>query len=82
MDRLVWRRKLEMAVRVSDSCRAHPSADANHASVLGRLNEADRADGGRRCSSRWEAVLSRQSSVTRRGYPRRRVHTAVCCGTW
>ena len=35
MNRIV-RRRLEMAVRVRDFSRAHPSADANYAPVLGR----------------------------------------------
>ncbi len=64
MDRLV-RRKLEMAVRVSDFCRAHPSADANHASVLARLNEAI-GQMEMLVEQQVGAVLSKQSSVTRR----------------
>jgi hypothetical protein len=72
MDRQV-RRKLEMAVRVRDFCRAHPSADANHASVLGRLDEAigrmevliEQQVGG---------FLSKRSSVLRRKELRRRLH--------
>ena len=38
MNRVV-RRKLEMAVRVRDFSRAHPSTDASYATVLGRLDE-------------------------------------------
>jgi hypothetical protein len=62
-----------MAVRVRDFCRAHPSADANHASVLGRLDET---------ISRMEVLieqqvggfLSRRSSTLRRRDVRRRLH--------
>ena len=72
MDRQV-RRKLEMAARVRDFCRAHPSADANHASVLGRLDET---------ISRMEVLieqqvggfLSKRSSTLRRRDIRRRLH--------
>jgi hypothetical protein len=34
------RRRLEMAVRVRDYSRAHPSADASYASVLSRLESS------------------------------------------
>jgi hypothetical protein len=52
MDRIV-RRRLEMAVRVRDFSRAHPSADANYAPVLARLE--DRV-------ARLEAVAKQQQS--------------------
>jgi hypothetical protein len=72
MDRQV-RRKLEMAVRVRDFCRAHPSADANHASVIARIDEA---------IARMEVLveqqvggfLSKHSSVVRRKDLRRRLY--------
>ena len=65
--------KQEMALRVRDFCRAHPSADANHASVLGRLEETigrmevlmEQQVGG---------FLSKRSSVVRRKELRRRLY--------
>ena len=62
-----------MAVRVRDFCRAHPSPDANHASVLARLEET---------VSRMEVLLEQQvggflfkrSSVVRRKDLRRRLY--------
>ena len=62
-----------MAVRVRDFCRAHPPADANHASVPGRLEET---------IGRMEALmeqqvggfLSKRSSVVRRKELRRRLY--------
>ena len=62
-----------MALRVRDFCRAHPSADANHASVLGRLEETigrmevlmEQQVGG---------FLSKRSSVVRRKELRRRLY--------
>jgi hypothetical protein len=67
------RRILEMVLRVLNFWRAHPSADANHASVFGRLEEV---------YSRMEVLvaqqvggfLSRRSSVVRRRELRRRLH--------
>jgi len=72
MNRIV-RRRLEMAVRVRDFSRAHPSADASYAPVLARLE--DRV-------ARMEALarqqqggyLVKRSSVTRRRGLRRRLH--------
>jgi len=67
------RRKLEMAVRVRDFCRAHPSTDANHASVLGRLDEAI----GRMevlIAQQVGGFLSKRSSVLRRKDLRRRLN--------
>ena len=62
-----------MAVRVRDFYRAHPSADANHASVLGRLDEAI----GRMevlVAQQVGGVLSKRSSVLRRKDLRRRLN--------
>jgi hypothetical protein len=72
MNRTV-RRKLEMAVRVRDFSRAHPSADANYAPVLARLEDritrmetlAKQQAGG---------YLAKRSSVVRRKALRRRLH--------
>jgi hypothetical protein len=72
MDRIV-RRRLEMAVRVRDFSRAHPSADANYAPVLARLEDR---------ITRMEALARQQqggyaakrSSVLRRRELRRRLH--------
>jgi hypothetical protein len=72
MNRTV-RRKLEMAVRVRDFSRAHPSADANYAPVLARLEDrivrmealAKQQAGG---------FLVKRSSVVRRRGLRRRLH--------
>jgi hypothetical protein len=72
MDRQV-RRKLEMAVRVGDFFQAHPSADANHALVLGRLKEAI----GRMevlIAQQVGGFLSKRSSVVRRKELRRRLY--------
>jgi hypothetical protein len=63
---------MEMAVRVRDFSRTHPSADASHASVLGRLEET---------ISRMEELagqqvggfLSKHSSTVRRKDIRRRL---------
>src|SRR5512141_1766282 len=67
------RRKIDMAERVRDFSRAHPSADANHASVLARLetviarmNEL----GGQQVGG----FLSKHSSVVRRKQIRRELH--------
>jgi hypothetical protein len=67
------RRRLEMAVRVRDFSRTHPSADASYASVLSRLEGA---------ITRMEALagqqqggyLSKHSSTVRRKDLRRRLH--------
>src|SRR5262245_3914338 len=67
------RRKLEMAVRVRDFFRAHPSADANHASVLGRLDRTiGRMEG--LMEQQVGGFLSKRSSVVRRQDLRRRLH--------
>lgn len=70
------RRRMEMAVRVRDFSRTHPSADASHASVLGRLEET---------IGRMEEVgrqqvggfLSKHSSFVRRKEIRRRLHRGI-----
>jgi hypothetical protein len=70
------RRTLEMAVRVRDFSRAHPSADASFASVLGRLESS---------IGRMEALagqqqggfLSKHSSTVRRQGLRRRLHRGL-----
>jgi hypothetical protein len=72
----VVRRKLEMAVRVRDFSRAHPSADASYAPVLGRLEDrisrmqvlAEQQQGG---------YLSKHSSVVRRQQLRRNLHQGL-----
>lgn len=72
MNRTV-RRKLEMAVRVRDFSGAHPSADANYAPVLARLEDritrmealAKQQEGG---------FLVKRSSVVRRRGLRKRLH--------
>ena len=72
MNRIV-RKRLEMAVRVRDFSRAHPSADANYAPVLARLEDriarmealAKQQQGG---------YLATRSSVVRRRELRRRLH--------
>ncbi len=72
MDRIV-RRRLEMAVRVRDFSRAHPSPDATYAPVLGQLESkvvrledlARQQESGR--------LMRRASTVRRRGV-RRRLH--------
>jgi hypothetical protein len=70
------RRRLEMALKVRDFSRARPSADASHASVLGRLEAT---------ISRMEEVggqqvggfLSKHSSTVRRKDIRRRLHAGL-----
>ena len=72
MNRIV-RRRLEMAVRVRDFSRAHPSADSNYAPVLGQLEEriarmevlAKEQQGG---------FLTARASTARRRALRRRLH--------
>jgi len=72
MNRIVPRR-LKMAVRVRDFSRAHPSADANYAPVLARLEDrisrmetlAKQQQGG---------YLATRSSAARRRGLRRRLH--------
>ncbi|HXH05350.1 MAG TPA: hypothetical protein VNI83_02050 [Vicinamibacterales bacterium] len=66
------RRKLEMAVRVREFSRAHPSADANYGAVLGRLEDR---------IARMEALarqqqggyLARRAASSRRATLRRRI---------
>jgi hypothetical protein len=79
MNRIV-RRRLEMAVRVRDFSRAHPSADANYAPVLARLEDR---------ISRLETLASSSRAATSRRARRRRAGagsaggcTTSCCGTW
>jgi hypothetical protein len=72
MDRIV-RRRLEMAERVRDFSKAHPSTDATYAPVLARLEErigrlevvARQQQGG---------LLTTHASVVRRQELRRRLH--------
>ena len=72
MKRIV-RKRLEMAIRVRDFMRAHPSTDANYASVLARLEEL---------ITRLEALAKQQqdgtvkahASTVRRKALRRRLH--------
>jgi hypothetical protein len=72
MNRIV-RRRLEMAVRVRDFSRAHPSTDANYAAVLGQVEER---------IARMEALAKQQqdgtvtahASTVRRKVLRRRLH--------
>jgi hypothetical protein len=69
----VVRRKLEMAERVQAFSRAHPSADANYASVLGRLEERIARMEVLAAQQR-EGVLATHSSTVRRKVIRRRIH--------
>jgi hypothetical protein len=72
MNRIV-RRRLEMAVRVRDFSRAHPSTDANYATVLAQVEEL---------IARMEALAKQQqdgtvtahASTVRRKVLRRRLH--------
>ena len=79
MNRIV-RRRLEMAVRVRDFMRAHPSTDANYAAVLAQLEEL---------IARLEALAKQQQdgTVTAHASTVRRRRSAggcttSCCGTW
>ena len=67
------RRKMEMAVRVRDFSRAHPSADANHVSVLGRL-EASITRMEALAGQQQGGYLSKHSSTVRRSELRRQLH--------
>ncbi len=72
MNRIV-RRRLEMAVRVRDFSRAHPSADATYAPVLGRLEElVVRME--TRAKQQQTGQLARRASSARRRTIRRRLH--------
>ena len=72
MNRIV-RRRSEMAVRVRDFCRVHPSADGNYTLVLGQVEEkitrmqelARQEEGG---------IATSRASVARRRQLRRRLH--------
>jgi hypothetical protein len=67
------RRRMEMAVRFRDFSRAHPSADASYASVLGRLETTvDQMDALAR--QQVGGFLSKHSSTVRRQEIRRRLH--------
>ena len=72
--------RLEMAVRVRDFMRAHPSTDANFAAVLARLEEL---------IDRLEALAKQQQDGGAARTPPRcgGRHSAGgcttgCCGTW
>jgi hypothetical protein len=70
MDRVV-RKRLDMAVRVREFSRAHPSADANYAPVLGRLE--DRVNRLETLAKQQQGgfMVKRSSVVKRRGLRRR-----------
>lgn len=75
MNKLV-RRRLEMAVRVRDFSRAHPSADATYAPVLGRLE--DRIARMQELSGQQQGgYLTKHSSTVRRQELRRRLHSGL-----
>jgi hypothetical protein len=75
MNRIV-RRRLEMAVRARDFCRAHPSTDGSYATVVAQLKEliarlealAKQEQGG---------FLTRHASAVRRRDLRRRLHNEL-----
>lgn len=72
MNRIV-RRRLEMAVRVRDFSRAHPSADANYAPLLGQLEERiARMEG--LAKQQQGGFLAAHASTVRRRALRRRLH--------
>lgn len=72
MNRTV-RKKLKMAVSARDFCRAHPSADPNYASVLGKLDgQIDRME--QLAKQQAGGFLIKRSSVVRRKALRRRIH--------
>jgi hypothetical protein len=70
------RRRLEMAARVRDFSRAHPSADASYASVLGRL-ESSIARMEALAGQQQGGFLSKHSSTVRRQELRRRLHRGL-----
>jgi len=72
MNRIVRRRR-EIAVRVRDFSRAHPSTDANYAAVLGQLEERiTRMD--LLAKQQQEGVVTAHASTVRRKALRRRLH--------
>jgi len=75
MDRLV-RRRLEMAVHARDFNRTHPSADANHASVLAKLEETIKGMEAL-AAQQVTGVVSKGSSTVRRREIRRRLHDGL-----
>jgi hypothetical protein len=75
MNRTV-RRRLEMAVRVRDFSRAHPSADANYAPVLARLEDRITHMEGL-AEQQQSGFQARRSSAARRRGLRRRIHNGL-----
>jgi hypothetical protein len=72
MNRIV-RRRLEMAVRVRDFSRAHPSTDTNFAAVLGQLEERI-ARMEALAKQQQEGAVTAHASAVRRKVLRRRLH--------
>ncbi|MEO7986782.1 MAG: hypothetical protein ABI766_09635, partial [Gemmatimonadales bacterium] len=72
MNRIV-RRRMEMAERVRDFSRAHPSADGNYAPVLGQLEEKVARMEGLAKQEQGGFLTTHASSVRRRSL-RRRLH--------
>ena len=72
MNRIV-RRRLEMAVRVRDFSRAHPSTDANYAAVLAQLEERI-AHMEALATQQQDGVVTAHASTVRRKALRRRLH--------
>ena len=72
MNRIVRKRR-EMAVRVRDFSRAHPSTDANYATVLGQVEDrVARMDV--LAKQQQEGMATAHASTVRRKGLRRRVH--------
>jgi hypothetical protein len=67
------RKRLEMAVRVRDYMRAHPSTDANFAAVLARLEELI-ARLETLAKQQQEGTVAAHASTVRRKALRRRLH--------
>ena len=72
MNRIV-RRRLEMAVRVRDFSRAHPSTDANYAAVLAQV-EALIARMEALAKQQQDGTVTAHASTVRRKALRRRLH--------
>ena len=72
MNRIV-RRRLEMAVRVRDFSRAHPSTDANYAAVLAELEELI-THMEALATQQQDGVATAHASTVRRKALRRRLH--------
>ena len=79
MNRIVRKRR-EMAVRVRDFSRAHPSTDANYATVLGQVEDRVARMDVLAKQQQEGVATAHASAVRRRGFAGG--CTTGCSGTW